>query len=153
MTSTTKSKPVYNTVAVTLDNGSVVHVKRVAMKDMDTLLSLQESLMIKYVEVDGAIGKIIADADFRSQLESLCSILPLVEKTKTGEDKYLEFSSIEDNWEQLILLFLNGGLNPSTRRNDSPFTPSLISDLHFLPYIEIMKKTIQDLEKTREAED
>jgi hypothetical protein len=139
---TLKGKPQYKTLAVIKDDGVVVNVTRVPLKDLDTLLELQEKLLNKYVEVDGSFGQLMSDSELISYLTTICSLLPLVEKAK-GETQYLNFEDIQDNWEQLITLFFNSGLNTETREFGDVL-PSAISQLHFFPYMQIIQRLVQE---------
>lgn len=142
-----KNKPQYNTLAVKKDDGTTVQVGRVALKDLDTLLNLQEKLIRAYVDVNGAIGQIMADEDITSVLASICSLIPVVEK-KGGEVVYLDYTEISENWEQLIVLFFNGGLNLDTRAADDVL-PSQISQLHFFPYMDLINKEIERVKEEK----
>lgn len=135
-------KPSYKTEPITLDSGVVVQISRVALSDLDQVLDLQEQLIKAYVEVDGAIGKIINDPNIQSHLKTLCSLLPIV-NPKATEPEYLDFDDISENWEQLVTLFFNGGFDPQTRSLKG-IDPSRISLLHFLPYTELAGKYIEE---------
>lgn len=137
------NKPQYKTESVTRDDGTVCQVTRAAMKDVPAFLELQDKLLGRYVEVDGAFAKIMIDPDAIADLTAICSLLPLVEKTKSGETQYLSFEDIQDNWEQLIVLFFNGDLNPEKREAES-ISPSRIGQLHFFPYLEVLKKYLDE---------
>jgi hypothetical protein len=139
---TLKGKPQYKTLPVTKDDGTVVNVTRVALKDLETLLELQEKLLTKYVEADGSFGQLMSDSDLIADLTSICSLLPLVEKSK-GETQYLNFEDIQDNWEQLITLFFNSGLDVETREAGNVL-PSSVSQLHFFPYMQIIQRLVQE---------
>lgn len=135
--STTKLKPTYKTEKIKKDDGSIVEVTRVALADQDTCLDLLDKLLHKYILADGAIGEIITDEELRSELKTLCSLLPIV-NSKSAEQTYLDFDSISDNWEQLITLFFNGALNEDTREVKD-VTPSRIGQLHFFPFLKNFK--------------
>jgi hypothetical protein len=150
-----KSKPSYNTLKVTLDNGSVVDISRAVLADMDQLLEIQERLINKYIEADGSFGSLITDEDIRSDLKTLCGLLPIVSSKNSGingnEQKHLDFDDISDNWEQLITLFFNSSLDINTREiND--VSASKVSQLHFLPYNQIAKKAIIAKKKMEKEE-
>ncbi|MGL5923682.1 hypothetical protein [Chroococcidiopsis sp.] len=145
---TYQNKPVYKTLTVTLDNGSSVQVARVAVSELDTLLELQDRLLQKYVEANGMLGTMIANEDVRSQLSSMCGMLPIVGKSSSGEPQYLQFTDIQDNWEQLVTLFFNGSFDEE-EREFTDVTPSKISRLHFFPFQTLFNKY---LEEKREQE-
>lgn len=145
-----KAKPQYQTLPVTKDDGTIVHATRVALKDLETLTELQEKVLARYVEEDGGFGTLMADAAVIADLQAICSILPLVEKTKTGETQYLDFEDISDNWEQLIILFFNGGLDVATRVSERVM-PSLISSLHFFPYLTMLQKIVKEVEALNQS--
>lgn len=149
--STLKNKPQYKTEEVRKDDGTIVHVCRVSLKDLDTLLEIQDRLIEHYVEVDGAVGKLMADESVRADLTTMCSLLPIAEKTKTGEVQYLNFEEIQEHWEQLIVLFFNAGLNIETRDLDQ-IIPSKISQLHFFPYMEIFRTYHNKMMEEKEKE-
>ena len=145
---TTKLKPSYKTETVKKDDGTIIQIGRVALSDLDTLLEIQDWLVYKYIESDGAIGKFIADPELRSKLQTLCSLLPII-GSKNVEQEYLNFEDISENWEQLILLFFNGQINMENRQvND--ISPSKVSQLHFLPYNEMMLKHLNQKRKELE---
>lgn len=132
-------KPMYKTLKVTKDDGTVVEISRAAIDDYDTVLAIQDRLLEKYMEADLAFGQVISDPDVRSDLSTLCSVLPIVSAKNNPEKSYLNFNDICDNWEQLIKLFFNGSLNEDTRELEN-LTPSLVSNLHFLPYGQMWNK-------------
>lgn len=135
-------KPSYKTESVILDNGITVQISRVALADLDTLLELQEQLIKAYVDVDGAIGKIIGDTVIQSTLKTICNLIPIV-NPKASDPEYLEFDTLSENWEQLVILFFNGGFDINTRTLKS-IEPSKISSLHFLPYAELTNKYVEE---------
>lgn len=147
MTSSKKYlKPQYKTEKVLLDNGQTVQVGRCSLANLEFLLDIQDRLIQRYVECDGAIGLLFRDEDVISDLTNACLLLPIVGK----EGEYLNYEDICENWEQLIVLFFNGGLNQDTRFTDN-LLPSKISQLHFLPYAEILKKYAEEAREKRTA--
>jgi hypothetical protein len=152
--STTKSRPSYKTEKVVYDDGKVVNIMRCAAEDMDKLMDLQDKLVERYVMADGAIGKYFTSEyrdDLEADLRAICSIIPLVEKTKSGETQYLDYDLIKENWEQLISLFFNGDINEESR-NLTSMSPCKISQLHFLPYMEMWNKYLAILKEEKEKE-
>jgi hypothetical protein len=145
MTNIVKSKPSYNTLKVTLDNGSIVDIGRAALADMDLLLEIQERLINKYIEYDGAFGSIITELEVRSDLTTICGLLPII-SSKNVEQKYLNFNDICENWEQLITLFFNSALDINTREI-SDVSASKVSQLHFLPFNRIANLALQEKRK------
>jgi hypothetical protein len=75
------NKPTYKTEKVILDNGTSVEIKRVAMKDLSTFMEIQERLLKKYFEADGALIDLMTDSDSIADLATICSLLPIVGKT------------------------------------------------------------------------
>lgn len=153
MTST--KKPQYTTEKVTRDDGTVVNVCRCAFADMSTMLEIVDRLVEAYVMADGAIGEIISKPEVIADLQSICSLLPLEQKTKTGEVQYLQFEDISENWEQLIYLFFNGSIIKETREVKDISAPR-ISQLHFLPYERLFRKHMKiklKLDKENESEE
>ena len=150
---TTTRKPQYTTEKVVKDDGTVVSVCRCSFADMSTLLEIIERLVEAYVMCDGAIGEIISKPDIQADLKSVCSLLPLEQKTKSGEVQYLDFEDISENWEQIIYLFFNGSINKDTREVTEISSPR-ISQLHFLPFERILRKHIKTkIEKDKEREE
>lgn len=148
MTTTLKSnKPTYKTLTVIKDNGQSVQIGRCSLASLETLMETQERLVSKYVKSNGAVGKLFLDPEVISDLEVACSLLPIVGKP----DTYLDYSEILENWEQLILLFFNGGFNQDTREVDE-LKPSKVSQLHFLPYMETVAKAIEEEKERVEKE-
>lgn len=139
---TTTKKPQYKPEKVVKDDGTVVNICRCSFADTDTLLQIQDRLVEAYVKCDGAIGAIIGNEETQADLRSICSLLPLEQKTKGGEVQYLDFDDISDNWEQLVALFFNGSIDQNTR-NVPDLAPSKVSQLHFLPYAQMIKKHIK----------
>ena len=129
------SKPTYETEKVTLDNGTVVEVKRVSMKNLSLFMELQERLLKKYFEHDGALINLIIDPEVISDLTAICNILPIVGKT----EQYLNFEDIQENWEQLVTLFFNSGLDAKTRTVEK-IAPGKIGNLHFFPYLKVLNE-------------
>ena len=141
---TTISKKVtYQTEKVTRDDGSIVNVSRCALKDMPTLLEVQERLVRAYVECDGAVGAIMAEPSVQADLATICSLLPIEPRPKSGEVTYLCFDDISANWEQLIYLFFNGSID-ITNRNVPSISSSRIAALHFLPYDKMIKEILAE---------
>jgi len=145
MTSTLKSKPQYKTISVTKDNGSVVQVCRCKLANLETLMEVQERLLVAYVQADGAMAKLFTNPELVADLELACSLLPITGK----EDTSLDYSEICENWEQTVLLLLNGGLDVDTREIGT-VRPSKVSQLHFLPYMETVRKTILSMKEEAE---
>jgi hypothetical protein len=136
MTVTKNSKkPQYKLLPVKLDNGTTVNIGRATAENTALLLTLQDKLLGQYVDSDGALGVLFNDAEFVSDLESACSLLPIVGK----EEAFLNFEDISDNWEQLVVLFFNGQFNQETRTHVT-IAQSEVSRLHFLPYGEMLTK-------------
>lgn len=144
-------RPTYKTEKVVKDNGTVVYVGRATADNMDTLLDVLSRLGALYVKQDGAIGTALADPQVIADLELVCSLLPIV--GSKAEQEYLSYDDIKENWEQLILLFFNGGLNTETREMED-LVAGKISSLHFLPVGKAMQKALDELraEKLKEAE-
>lgn len=148
MTTTVKmKKPQYNTLAVTKDDGSVVQVKRTTLDNLQTLIELQDKLIEAFITYEASMGEILLDEEARSSLEAICGLLPVVGK----DNEYLEFKDIQENWEQLIVLFFHGGYD-TERRELGTVKPSKVSDLHFLRYGEMLVKHLQ-IAKEREAKE
>jgi hypothetical protein len=145
---TKPTKPMYKTLKVMLDNGSTVQIKRCTLENLDTLLNLQDELLERYVRSNGYIGEFITDESVRANLLSMCNLLPIVSTKDPIE--YLDFTTIEDNWEQLILLFFNGSLNEDSRELDNVTTASLVSQLHFFPYLTMLQKHVEQKAKEEE---
>jgi hypothetical protein len=106
---TKTNKPAYKTLRVKLDDGTEVVVKRCTLENTQVLLELQDELLEDYARCNGAIGEIIAKPEVRTRLQTVCNLLPLVNAKDPAE--FLDFEKIQDNWEQLIVLFFNGSLN------------------------------------------
>jgi hypothetical protein len=142
-------KPSISTIDVTLDSGKVVKIGRCALAKMDTLLEAQSSLIEAYIECDGAVGAILMDSDVIATLTLMCSVLPIHDT-----DEFLKYEDICQNWEQLVLLFFNGGLNPTTREvsSENILNPSWVASLHFLPYVSEIKKFARAKRKKEEEE-
>lgn len=145
---TTTKKPQYKLEKVTRDDGSVVNVCRCALADMDTLLDIQNRLAETYVMCDGAIGEVISKPEVQADLRSICSLLPLEQKTK-GDVQYLNFDDISENWEQIVSLFFNGAIDQDNRAI-TEITPSRISQLHFLPYEKMIREHLKTRKQLRE---
>ena len=126
-------KPIYKTLTVAKDDGTYVEVSRASMEDYNTVKAIQDRLLQKYIEADLAFGELIADAKVRGDLVTLCSLLPIVPARGATETAYLDFNDICDNWEQLIRLFFNNEFDEESREVTG-IAPSLVSNLHFLPY-------------------
>ena len=132
-------KPTYKTIKVTKDDNTSVDVGRAAIDDYNLVLEIQDRLLEKYMDADLSFGEVISDPNIRSDLSTLCGVLPIISAKNNPERTYLKFEDICENWEQLILLFFNGSLNLETREV-TDITPSLVSNLHFLPYGQMWNK-------------
>lgn len=144
------TKKTYEPISVQLDNGQTVQVKRCTLSDLDELCKLQDKLLDFYIDCNGEIGKILANPEVVSILKSMCSLLPLVEKVN-GETVFLDYDSIKDYWEQTYVLFFNSGLDKNTREIKE-INKSLVSNLHFLPYDEMIQKYTREKRKQAELE-
>jgi hypothetical protein len=142
-------KPTISTIDVVLDDGKQVKVSRCALKSMNTLLDAQSRLIQAYIECDGAVGAILMDEDIINTLTTICGLLPV-----QGTDTFLDYETICENWEQLVVLFFNGGLNQVTREvsGEDILTPSKVASLHFLPYVEDIKKFARQKRDREELE-
>jgi hypothetical protein len=127
------NKPSYQTLEVKLDNeAKPVRVKRVPQNDLKKLIELQDELLGLYIKADGALAELLVDESVVELIKQYIGLLP-IEGTKSEEQKYLSYDDISENWEQLTRLVFNGSLDEKTR-NIEGVTPSLVSNLHFLPY-------------------
>lgn len=144
---TKTNKPTYKTLRVKQDDGSEVVVKRCTLEHTQTLLELQDELLEDYARCNGAIGEIIAKPEVRTRLQTVCNLLPIVNAKEPTE--YLDFEKIQDNWEQLIVLFFNGSLNDDRQLVDVT-TPSKVSELHFFPYVQMLQKHVEALEAEKD---
>jgi hypothetical protein len=128
------NKPSYQTLEVLLDDGKKVRVKRVPQSDLKQLIALQDELLGLYIKADGALAELLVDESVVEVIKQYVGLLPIEgQKTESGEQKYLNYDDISENWEQLTRLVFNGSLDEKTR-NIEGVTPSLVSNLHFLPY-------------------
>ena len=129
------NKPSYQTLEIKLDNESKpVRIKRVPQSDLKQLIALQDELLGLYVRADGALAELLVDESVIELIKQYLGLLPIEgQKTESGEQKYLNYDDISENWEQLTRLVFNGSLDEKTR-NIEGVTPSLVSNLHFLPY-------------------
>lgn len=131
--SSTSNKPSYQTLEVKLDNESKpVRIKRVPQSDLKQLIRLQDELLGLYVRADGALAELLVDESVVEIIKQYIGLLP-IEGQKGEEQKYLNYDDISENWEQLTKLVFNGSLDEKTRSIEG-VTPSLVSNLHFLPY-------------------
>ena len=132
-TSAQLSKPSYQTLEVKLDNESKpVRIKRVPQSDLKQLITLQEELTGLYIRVDGALAELLVDDAALGLIKQYIGLLP-IEGSKADDQKYLDYADISENWEQLTRLVFNGSLDEKTR-NIEGVAPSLVSNLHFLPF-------------------
>lgn len=128
------NKPSYQTLEVLLDDGKKVRIKRVPQSDLKQLITLQDELLGLYIKADGALAELLVDESVVEVIRQYIGLLPIEgQKTESGEQKYLNYDDISENWEQLTRLVFNGSLDEKTR-NIEGVTPSLVSNLHFLPY-------------------
>jgi len=150
-TSSALSKPSYQTLEVKLDNDNKpVRIKRVPQSDLKQLITLQDELLGRYIQADGALAELLVDESIVTLIKQYIGLLP-IDGYKADEQKYLDYDDISENWEQLTRLVFNGSLDEKTR-NIEGVTPSLVSNLHFLPYetqreLHLHKRRI---EKTQE---
>lgn len=135
------NKPSYNTVTVIKDDGTRVNVKRVALKDLETLQDCLDRLLTKFIEYEGGFGSIISDPEVENDLKTACSLLPIVGRSG-DQQEYLNYEDIKENWEQLILLFFSKGLDVNTRELKS-LDAGLISELHFFAHPKMLQKALQ----------
>lgn len=142
-----KSKP----LEVVKDDGTVVKVRRCSVNDLELLTTLQDRLLGRYIEEDGAFGTIILDPSVQADLTTVCSLLPLEQKIK-GETEYLKYEDIKDNWEQLILLFFNGSFDYEVG-DVTDVSTSLVSKYHFLPYGKMLRNHLAQVEKDQKEKE
>lgn len=128
------AKPSYQTLEIKLDNESKpVRIKRVPQSDLKQLIALQDELLGLYIKADGALAELLVDESVIELIKQYIGLLPIEGQKVEGEQKYLSYDDISENWEQLTRLVFNGSLDEKTR-NIEGVTPSLVSNLHFLPY-------------------
>ncbi len=127
------NKPFYQTLEVKLDNESKpVRIRRVPQDDLKKLINLQDELLGLYIKADGALAELLVDESAVELIKQYIGMLP-IEGQKSEEQKYLSYDDISENWEQLTRLVFNGSLDEKTRVIEG-VTPSLVSNLHFLPF-------------------
>lgn len=144
MTASTKyKKPQYKTEKVILDSGEKVDICRTALANLELLLEIQDRLLAAYVECDGSMYKLMTNPEIISDLTTICSLLPIVGKSET-----LSFEAIQDNWEQLVVLFFNSGYDIDSRQTNTVL-PSKVSQLHFLPYMEMLQKHLDNVKESK----
>ncbi|UQS94907.1 hypothetical protein Pam2_27 [Pseudanabaena phage Pam2] len=110
-----------------------MRVKRVPQSDLKQLIALQDELLGLYIKADGALAELLVDESVIELIKQYVGLLPIEGQKVEGEQKYLNYDDISENWEQLTRLVFNGSLDEKTR-NIEGVTPSLVSNLHFLPY-------------------
>jgi len=145
---TTLKKSPYSTVKVVLDDGRTIQIKRCPAKDLETFLELMEALVKDYIVSEGSLLLMLAKPETVSNLETVCSLLPVAGK----EDEFLSYSDIQENWEQLVQLFFNRDLNAETRESKA-LEPGKIASLHFFPHIQVVQKALQMLKQARKEEE
>jgi hypothetical protein len=115
-----------------------------ALGDRLTIMTLgQFAVELSPYQMIMCQGAIIPDKDKESEsdykeyikevnqlLNSICSILPIA---NTGKKETLNYEDIENNWEQLALLFFNGAIDVETRQI-TDIISSKVCELHFFPY-------------------
>lgn len=146
---TRSMKPSYKTIKVKYDDGTEVQVKRCSLEDTATLLELQDSLLEAYVKCNGAVGELLYRTDIRDSLTTMCNMLPIVSTKESNE--FLDFSRIEENWEQLVLLFFNGSLDEDRELRDAS-VPGHVSQLHFFGYVRMIQKHVESEKEANEKE-
>jgi hypothetical protein len=112
-TSNQLNKPSYQTLEIKLDNESKpVRIKRVPQSDLKQLIALQDELLGLYVRADGALAELLVDESVIELIKQYLGLLPIEgQKTESGEQKYLNYDDISENWEQLTRLVFNGSLD------------------------------------------
>lgn len=145
-TKNTKEKPVYDDVQVQLNNGRTVTIGRCSLENYSRVSELQDMLLGKFFDCDAQIGILLSDNDTRALLDELCSYLPIKGNKGTNNDTlFLSLEDIDEDWEQLIVLFFHGNLLPD-RTFGTPL-PSKISALHFLAYQTMMTNHVKRIKK------
>ena len=147
---TTTKKPAYNLIKVLQDDGTYVQVKRCNAANLEEFLELMEALVKEYIICEGSISLLLVNPEMVSNLETLCSLLPIVSKSE--EQAYLDFDKIKENWEQLVQLFFNKDLNSDTRETKA-LEAGKIAAMHFFPHIQTVQKAVKEMKKKRELEE
>jgi hypothetical protein len=138
MTTSKNLKPAYNTLALKTNSGATIQVKRTSTANLSRLMVLQEELLVEYVRTDGALGALLSDDLVVEKIREFLGLLPVVGK----EGEYLDYDLISENWEQLFTLVFNSAYDEE-KRESIDVKPSLVSNLHFLPYPKMINPLIQ----------
>lgn len=127
-----------------MNNGKVVAVKRSSLKDLQTLIDLQESLLAKYIDQGGeGFAQLMLDEEFTSELAAFINLIPLADGLGN-----LVFEEMNEDWEQLQQLVFNGNYTVDTQAVMN-LTPSLFSKLNFLPFSKVALPLIQSWIKSQ----
>lgn len=147
MTTSKQASKKAATLIVTKNDGKSVAVKRSPLKDLQTLIDLQESLLSKYIEAGGeGFAALMLDDEFSTELATFINLIPLADGSGN-----LAFEELDEDWEQLQQLVFNGNYSIDNA-NVMELSPSKFSKLNFLPFTKVAVPHLQEfLRKYRKA--
>jgi hypothetical protein len=132
------------TEKITYPDGTVLHIKRVARARLADLWELQQIVLKLYVESTYSLAALMMDDECVACMQTILEMLPTV------EGKIVDFTEIEDDYEQLGRLFCTKSYQDDG--TVEPLTPCIISSLHHFDYVGVVGKLIDTESLRREQE-
>lgn len=137
-----KEKRDIRTEKLVYNDGTVVHIKRVTRDKLSDLYDLQKELWEIYINANLSFASLMMDDEAVQNMEETLLMLPTIE----GEP--VDFSKLEDDYEQLARIFCSRSYNDDGTYD--PLVPSIIASLHHFDYTVTLGKL---MDKKRIAEE
>lgn len=142
MSATTKK--IQRTEKLTYNDGSVVFVTRVGRAQLTYLQELQDQLLEYYVNGNLSFAALMMNDEAYAIMDTIFSMLPTV------DGKPVDFSKLEDDYEQLARFFCSKGVqNDGTQEQ---LEISVLGALHHFDYGGTMGKLLSAYGKKKLAE-
>ncbi|MCA6430291.1 MAG: hypothetical protein IM613_12730 [Cytophagales bacterium] len=138
------TKKIQRTEKLTYNDGSVVLVTRVPRAQLSYLQELQEQLLEYYVNGNLSFAALMMNDEAYAIMDTIFSMLPTV------DGKPVDFSKLEDDYEQLARFFCSGGVKSDGSQDQ--LEVSVLSSLHHFNYGGKMGELLASYGKKKLAE-
>lgn len=138
-----KEKRDIRTEKLIYNDGTVVHIKRVTRDKLSDLYDLQKELWEIYINANLSFAALMMDDEAYQNMQLTLEMLPTIEGTP------VDFSKLEDDYEQLARIFCSSSYKEDGTYD--PLTPSIIALLHHFDYTVAMGK-MMDSKRIREEQ-
>ena len=127
-----KEKRDIRTEKLIYNDGTIVHIKRVTRDKLSDLYDLQKELWEIYINANLSFAALMMDEEAYQNMQLTLEMLPTI------GDEPLDFSKLEDDYEQMARIFCSSSYKEDGTYD--PLTPSIIALLHHFDYTVAMGK-------------